>query len=72
MSGSVESDLAAIGVRCTVERRGSLAVLAPASGDRALERAEVRRDALAVLRAHGFTHAAVEVEAVVAGGADRP
>jgi hypothetical protein len=72
MSGEVESALAAIGVRCTVERRGSLAVLTPVRGDRALERPDVRRDALALLRAHGFTHAAVEVEAAGAEGDDRP
>ena len=71
-SDGLESALAAIGVRCAVERRGSLAVLTRASGDRALERPEVRRDALAVVRAHGFTHAAVEVEAAAAGGDDRP
>jgi hypothetical protein len=71
MSDGVESALAAIGVRCTVERRGSLAVLTPVSGNRALERPEVRRDALTLLRAHGFTHAAVEVEAAEAGGDDR-
>ncbi|MFN2566974.1 MAG: hypothetical protein ABR499_18405 [Gemmatimonadaceae bacterium] len=60
MSGSVEAALRALGVRCTVERRGTLAVLTTAPGDRAFERSEVRRQALAMLRAYGFTHAAVE------------
>ena len=57
----VETALEAVGVRCAVERRGALAVLTPARGDRALERPEVRREVLAILRAHGFTHAAVEL-----------
>jgi hypothetical protein len=61
VTGSVEAALRALGVRCAVERRGALAVLTPARDDRTLERGEVRRDVLAVLRAHGFTHAAVEV-----------
>jgi len=52
--------LEVIGVRCKVERRGALAVLTPLPGDRSLERPEVRREVLSVLRAHGFTHAAVE------------
>lgn len=65
MSGSVEVALQALGVRCTVERRGALAVLIPTPGERAFERPDVRREALAILRAHGFTHAALE-----AGGDD--
>jgi len=58
---AIETMLEVIGVRCTVERRGALAVLTPAPGDRTLERPDVRREVLAILRAHGFTHAAVEV-----------
>jgi hypothetical protein len=61
MSESLEVALALIGVRCTVEPRGTLAVLTPVGGDRALERPEVRRETLAIVRAYGFTHAAVEV-----------
>jgi hypothetical protein len=72
VTAAIESALDAVGVRCTVERRGSLAVLTPIAGDRTFERPEARRDALAVLRAHGFTHAAVEVEGAGAGGDDRP
>jgi hypothetical protein len=55
-----ETALAALGVRCTIEARGSLAVVVPATGERALEDASVRRAVLATLRSHGFTHAAVE------------
>jgi hypothetical protein len=52
--------LRALGVRCTVEARGNLAIVIPAPGERSLEDAGVRRAALAALRGHGFTHAAVE------------
>ena len=69
MTDALETALAALGVRCRVERRGPLAVLTPAPGSRVLERPEVRREALAVLRAHGFTHAAVDP--VDAGGDER-
>ena len=61
MSDAVEAALRAAGLRCTVERRGALALVTPAPGERGLERADVRREALAILRAHGFTHAALEV-----------
>jgi hypothetical protein len=57
---SPEQALRAIGVRCTVETRGSLAVVIPAPGERSLEDAAVRRAVLAALRSCGFTHAAVE------------
>ena len=59
-SASPEEALRAIGVRCTVEARGNLALVVPAQGERALEDAAVRRSVLATLRSHGFTHAAVE------------
>ena len=61
MTSAIETMLRMIGVECAVEPRGALAVLTPAPGDRSLERADVRREVLAILRAHGFTHAAVEV-----------
>jgi hypothetical protein len=57
---SPEQTLRAIGVRCTVDVVGNLAVVIPAPGERALEDAGVRRAALAALRSFGFTHAAVE------------
>jgi hypothetical protein len=61
VSTSVEAALRALGVRCTVEARGNLAVVIPTPGERALEDADVRRAVLAALRACGFTHAAVEL-----------
>jgi hypothetical protein len=60
VTDSLDAALQALGVRCTVENRGPLAVVIPAAGERSFERADVRRQALAILRAHGFTHAAVE------------
>ena len=60
MTESIELALRLLGVRCRVEARGTLAVLTPADGERAFERPEVRGEALAILRAHGFTHGAVE------------
>jgi hypothetical protein len=61
VTSAIETMLEVIGVRCKVERRGALAVLTPLPGERGFERPEVRREVLSVLRAHGFTHAALEV-----------
>jgi hypothetical protein len=61
VTSDIETILRVLGVRCKVERRGALAVLTPAAGERSLERPEVRREVLSVLRAHGFTHAALEL-----------
>jgi hypothetical protein len=52
--------LRALGVECTVESRGNLAIVIPAGGERALEDPTVRRAVLAALQSYGFTHAAVE------------
>jgi hypothetical protein len=68
VSDSLDAALRALGVRCTVEDRGPLAVVIPAAGERSFERADVRRHALAILRAHGFTHAALEPGADPHGG----
>jgi hypothetical protein len=56
-----ELALRALGIRCTVEERGQLAVVIPAADERALEEAENRRAVVAALRALGFTHTAVEL-----------
>jgi hypothetical protein len=63
VTDSLDAALRTLGVRCTVERRGPLAVVIPAVGERSFERADVRRQTLAILRAHGFTHAALESNA---------
>ena len=57
---SPEQAVRELGVQCTVEARGNLAVVILAPGERALEDATVRRAVLAALRSCGFTHAAVE------------
>ena len=61
MTDSLDAALRGLGVRCTVEERGPLAIVTPAAGERAFERAAVRRRVLCILRAHGFTHAALEL-----------
>jgi hypothetical protein len=55
-----------IGIACSVEAQGKLAVLIPEGDVSVLEQAEVRRAALALLGDHGFTHLALEL--VDAGG----
>jgi hypothetical protein len=57
---AAEDALVALGVRCTIEARGNLAVVIPGPGERALADAAVRRAVLTALRPYGFTHAAVE------------
>jgi hypothetical protein len=57
---SAETTLRTLGLQCTVEARGNLAIVIPARGERALEDATLRRAVLTALRAHGFTHAALE------------
>jgi hypothetical protein len=73
VTDSLDAALRGLGVRCTVERHGALAVVTPAAGERAFEQADVRREALAILRAHGFTHAALEAaDDDRAGASDGP
>jgi hypothetical protein len=71
VTDSLDAALRGLGVRCTVEKRGALAVVVPAAGERAFEHANVRRQALAVLRAHGFRHAALEVGDEPCAGGER-
>ena len=58
--GTPELTLRALGLACAVEARGKLAIVTLAPGERGLEDAGVRRRALGALRAHGFSHVAVE------------
>jgi hypothetical protein len=55
------SALRAIGVRCSVEAYDALAVAVPEPGERRFEIDDVRRQAIALARTHGFSHLAVEV-----------
>jgi hypothetical protein len=58
--------LRALGIACSVEAQGRLAVVIPDGDVTLLEQDEVRRAALALLGDHGFTHLALEL--VDAGG----
>ena len=54
--------IAELGVRCSLEARGGLALLVPVSSSLAtLQSAETRRAVLALARQHGFTHVAIEL-----------
>jgi len=57
----LERALRELGVHCAVEAVDALAVAVPEPGDRSLEREDVRRRALELARAHGFSHLAVEL-----------
>jgi len=60
-AASLEADLLAIGIECTVEAHDRLAVLIPARDSAVLRDAQLRRAAIALLPAHGFTHLALEL-----------
>ena len=59
----LERALQTLGVRCRVEAYDALAVAVPEPGERRLESADVRRQAIELARAHGFSHLAVELRA---------
>jgi hypothetical protein len=51
-----------LGIRCSLEARGGLAILLPVSSSiEVLQSAETRRAVLALARQHGFTHVAIEL-----------
>ena len=58
----LERALRTLGLRCTVEAYDALAVAVPEPGDRCLEDPAVRRKAIELARAHGFSHLAVELQ----------
>ena len=58
---TLEASLRAIGIECRVEAIEGLAVLIPNGVVTMLEDARIRRDALGLLKAHGFTHLALEL-----------
>ena len=54
--------IAGLGVQCSLEARGVLALLLPVSASvETLQSAETRRAVLALARQHGFTHVAIEL-----------
>ena len=63
---ALEAALRQLGIRCTVEGRDRLAVLVADDESAALDAARLRRDALRLTRAHGFTNLALDVGAMPA------
>lgn len=54
--------IAELGIQCSLEARGGLALLMPvAESVGALQSPETRDTVLALARAHGFTHVAIEL-----------
>lgn len=58
---ALEQALRAIGLRCAVEAYDALAVAIPEPGERSFEIDDIRRRAIDLARAHGFSHLAVEL-----------
>ena len=61
-AASLAAAVAALGIQCSLEARGGLALLmpAPASVER-LQDPDTRRAVLALAREHGFTHVGIEL-----------
>ena len=53
--------LRALGLRVSVEAWDALAVAIPEVDERGLEDVEIRKQAVALARSHGFSHLAVEL-----------
>jgi hypothetical protein len=54
--------IARLGVQCSLEVRGGLALLLPVTSSvEALQSPDTRRAVLALAREHGFTHVAIEL-----------
>jgi len=66
---SLETALRARGIACRVEGLERLALLRPDGPIPVLEEAAARREAVALLREHGFTHLALELVDESAGDA---
>lgn len=58
---ALERALRELGLRCVVEPFDALAVAIPEAGERGFERDEIRRRAIELARAHGFSHLAIEL-----------
>lgn len=59
----LERALRSLGLRVTIEPMDALAIAIPEPGERGFERDDVRVRAIALARAHGFSHLAVELRA---------
>jgi hypothetical protein len=61
-ASALAAAIAELGVRCSLEARGGLALLVPVSSSMAtLQSPETRRAVVALARQHGFTHVAIEL-----------
>ena len=60
-AATLEAGLRALGITCAVEAHERLAVIIPTGDTTMLEDARIRRAAMALLPAHGFTHLALEL-----------
>ncbi len=60
-SAALEADLATLGIRCRVEARDRLALVVPRDGYESLADPELRRKAMRMAEAHGFSHLALEL-----------
>ena len=58
---TLEAALRDLGIRCRVEAVDRLAVITPADAEAERVAIRVRRDAVRLLPAHGFTHLALEL-----------
>jgi hypothetical protein len=57
----LERALQGMGLHCRIEAYDALAVVVPDIGERRLELDDIRRRAIELARAHGFSHLAVEL-----------
>jgi hypothetical protein len=57
----LERALRALGLRVSIEAMDALAIAVPEPGERGFELADTRARAIALARAHGFSHLAVEL-----------
>lgn len=57
----LERALRDLGLRCRIEAFDALAVAIPEPGERGFERDDIRRRAIELARANGFSHLAVEL-----------
>jgi hypothetical protein len=61
-AASLAAAIAALGVQCSLEARGGLALLMPVPESVAkLQEPDTRRALLALAREHGFTHVGIEL-----------
>ena len=76
-AASLAAAIGALGVQCSLEARGGLALLMPLPASvTTLQDADTRRAILALAREHGFTHVGIELpndrRGAGAGDADAP